>query len=60
MKASEEPVGGENDDAILKVAKAAGLVICAWGNHGAYRDRSLRVRRLLKQEGVVSHRVSHG
>lgn len=55
MKAADEPVGAENDIAIVKVAKNAGLVICAWGNHGSYRNRSASVRRLLKQEGVVPH-----
>lgn len=55
MKASEEPIGAENDDAILKTAKGAGLVICAWGNHGAYRDRSKHVRRTLHDAGITAH-----
>ena len=55
MKAADEPVGAENDVAILKVAKGAGLVICAWGNHGAYRDRSKHVRSILHDAGIAVH-----
>ena len=55
MKASEEPIGAENDAAILKTAKDAGLVICAWGNHGAYRDRSKHVRKILHDAGITAH-----
>jgi len=47
MKAADDPVGSGNDAAILRAAKESELVVCAWGNHGAFRDRSSRVRDLL-------------
>lgn len=49
----EDPVGEENDAAILQAAgDAGGKVICAWGNHGVLRGRAAHVRRLLEENGV--------
>ena len=55
MKAVEDPVGAENDAAIARAAREASLVVCAWGNHGAHLERSVRVIALLKQSGVRLH-----
>jgi hypothetical protein len=53
MKAARDPVGRGNDRAILRAARASALVVCAWGNHGAHRGRSLAVRTLLENEGIA-------
>ena len=53
MKAARDPVGRGNDRAILRAARESALVVCAWGNHGAYLGRSLAVRKLLEKEGVA-------
>jgi hypothetical protein len=53
MKAARDPVGRGNDAAILRAAREAEIVVCAWGNHGLHRDRSARVRELLS--GVELH-----
>lgn len=49
MKASADPVGPGNDAAIVMAAKESAIVVCAWGNHGAFLERSTRVRALLKK-----------
>jgi hypothetical protein len=55
MKAAREPVGAGNDRAILKAAREAAIVICAWGNHGAHLARSGKVLARLKKAGVPLH-----
>lgn len=53
MKTAPDPVGPENDSAILETAMAAGAVVCAWGNHGAYQNRAAVVVDILRQSGVT-------
>ena len=62
MKAAADPVGPGNDAAIARAAKQAGIVVCAWGNHGAFLDRSSRVGALLQKHRVALHalRVNAG
>ena len=55
MKAAREPVGRGNDRAILQAAREAGIVVCAWGNHGAHLERSGKVLSLLRQARVQLH-----
>ena len=43
MKAAPDPIGPENDTYLRTCASRAGLVVAAWGAHGAYRDRAQEV-----------------
>lgn len=51
MRAAADPVGPENDKAILQSLDWADQVICAWGNHGLHLDRGARVQALLHATG---------
>lgn len=51
MRAAADPVGPENDAAILAGVDWADQVIAAWGTHGAHRDRGPAVERLLRGAG---------
>jgi hypothetical protein len=55
MKAARDPVGSLNDAAILKAAREADLVVCAWGNHGAHLGRSKKVLELLGRNKAALH-----
>ena len=51
-----DPVGDDNDSAILTGAAWADRVICAWGTHGALLDRGPAVEASLRRAG---HRLHH-
>src|SRR5438067_13834074 len=55
MKAAPEPIGRANDRAIVRAAHETRIVVCAWGNHGAYRERSASVLRILRDAGINLH-----
>lgn len=52
MRAAEDPVGPDNDAAILDSVGWADTVVCAWGNHGLHLDRGDQVARLLRGNGA--------
>ena len=62
MKAAADSVGPGNDAAIVRAAREAVIVVCAWGNHGSFLDRSSRVTALLKKNHIKLHalRVNAG
>jgi hypothetical protein len=51
MRAAVDPVGPENDAAILDGVRWADQVIAAWGTHGAHLDRGPAVETLLRGTG---------
>ena len=55
MKAAKDPVGRGNDRAILKAAREAKIVVCAWGNHGDHLDRGAQVKEMLWRERIPLH-----
>lgn len=53
LRTAGDPVGHDNDAVIVEQAKRAGIVIAAWGIHGAYLDRAAKVLGLLR--GIRLH-----
>ncbi|WP_209505092.1 MULTISPECIES: DUF1643 domain-containing protein [unclassified Ruegeria] len=51
MRAAADPVGPENDAAILDGVQWADQVIAAWGTHGAHLERGPAVEALLRGTG---------
>lgn len=50
-----EPIGADNDAAILEATGDAGIVICGWGKHGNLLGRGNAVRELLKRHDIAAH-----
>lgn len=42
-----DPIGTRNNEFLYATARAAGKVLAAWGNHGAYHQRGVTVVNLL-------------
>ncbi len=50
MRAQTDPVGPENDTAITDAALWANDIVCAWGTHGAHRNRGPEVEQTLRAQ----------
>jgi hypothetical protein len=55
MKRARDPVGPHNDRHLARLAAAADLVVCAWGNHGGHLARATAVLALLRNAGPAPH-----
>lgn len=47
LKAAPDPVGPRNDAWIRRMALQAELIVAAWGNDGAWLERSAHLRKML-------------
>jgi hypothetical protein len=50
-----DPVGPENDAAIVRAVQQSKLVVCGWGMHGDLRGRGREVEKLIRSAGKVPH-----
>jgi hypothetical protein len=53
MRAEVDPVGPDNDAAILQSVPWADTVVCAWGNHGLHLNRGHQVEAMLRTSGAA-------
>ena len=42
-----DPIGPENNEWLIKLARHAGVVVAAWGNHGSHSGRSEQIIQLI-------------
>ena len=47
MKKCRSPIGPENDEWLIKLHRDAGMVVAAWGNDGAFKNRAEKVCSFL-------------
>ncbi|KAA0917444.1 DUF1643 domain-containing protein [Aquicoccus porphyridii] len=52
MRAAPDPVGPENDAAIVESCDWADRIVAAWGTHGAHLGRGAAVEALLRGTGA--------
>lgn len=55
LKEIPDPVGKDNNDALLECASRSKMIIAAWGKHGTYQSRADRVTELLLKAGHSLH-----
>lgn len=48
LYAHPEPVGPDNDAHLRAIGMCAARIVCAWGAHGAYRDRGRDVVAMMR------------
>lgn len=53
-----DPIGPDNDRAILEASSRAGMVVCGWGRDGALAGRGMAVRAMLQDAGVKLHALA--
>ncbi|MDW9823680.1 DUF1643 domain-containing protein [Sinorhizobium meliloti] len=53
-----DPIGPDNDQHILAIAKSARKIVCAWGTHGALHDRGRQVAERLEFLDLVALKVT--
>jgi hypothetical protein len=53
LRSHEDPVGPDNDSAILRAAARCELIVAAWGAHGSHLDRNRAVWDLLGAAGLA-------
>ena len=58
LKEVDDPIGPENDQAILDAGRDAVLIVCAWGVHGAYMNRGNCVLKTL-ENAVLGGKIGY-
>lgn len=48
MMRAADPVGRDNDEWLLHMARRAAVIVCCWGSRGAFKNRDTEVKALLK------------
>lgn len=51
MRKAADPVGPDNDAAIVDSCHWTDQIVCAWGVHGAHLDRGPQVEQLMRATG---------
>ncbi|MGK9199471.1 DUF1643 domain-containing protein [Sinorhizobium meliloti] len=53
-----DPIGPDNDQHILAIAKSARKIVCAWGTHGNLHDRGREIAERLEFFDLVALKVT--
>lgn len=53
MKNAREPIGPDNNAYLRAAVDQTAITVCAWGTHGAFRDRDAAVLKLLNEKRGV-------
>ena len=60
MLDAPDPIGPDNDAALLRICKHADLIVAAWGTHGTHQGRAERVIGMLDGRLSALRITKHG
>ncbi len=60
MKKALDPVGPYNNSYLIELADQCGIVVCAWGNHGRFKNQDRRVKHLIPKMLHCLEKSKHG
>lgn len=60
MKSAADPIGPENDQALVRYCDQSSFIVAAWGTHGPFRGRDAAVLRLLAKWPIYCLRQTKG
>jgi hypothetical protein len=55
LSTAPDPIGPDNDGAIVHAARNATLVVCGWGKTGGLKNRADAVLALIRAAGAIPH-----
>lgn len=55
LKIVKDPIGPENDEYLLDIARRSAMTIAAWGTHGGFLFRDAAVIKLFKEADIPLH-----
>ncbi len=47
LRDAADAIGPENDGVLARETERAGMIVAAWGNHGALKNRDVEAKRLI-------------
>jgi hypothetical protein len=53
-----DPIGPDNDNHLAAIVRSAETIICAWGTHGAFRDRGRAFTRRYDEANLAALKVT--
>lgn len=57
LRKAAQPIGSDNDGALIRAALSADTIIAAWGVHSAHLGRGNKVKQLLRANGCTLHHL---
>lgn len=55
LRTCTDPIGPENDRYVAYAARGAGIVVCAWGEHGSFQGRDREVLTMIRLRNITPH-----
>ncbi len=55
LSKTSAPIGPDNDATLTEIIASTPVIVCAWGNGGAFLARDKRILKMIQDAGKVPH-----